>query len=230
MWILPSKGRYSRLEKLLERMHQTHVSTPGTILLHCDDPTPYEDLTHKLPHGWSFYRIQEQTDSPGENIRIWMRDNFKPTDTWLGMLTDDCLPITDRWDQLLIEQVNGTNLISSNDLWQAPKRITGPCVFSGDLLRVVGFLFPPGFKWLFMDDVWDDIVRNCGNWIVMMNVECEHQHGHRSVDNQDDTFKLVESFFDHDAVEYFKWINSNEPFRTITGVRELIKGSLNEVI
>ncbi len=172
MWLLPTKGRPDNLKRFLRSAREIGTSTPGLILINKSDTADYDSVTQNLIDGWTVLRV-DATDY-GEAIRsVWSRVKDLP---WIGLVCDDLVPCTPNWDTQLIASLRGWNVVSSNDGWQAPKRMHGAIVWSGDLARAIGWVFPERLSHIFHDDIWETLGRETGNWEVRMDVMVKHLH------------------------------------------------------
>jgi len=233
MWILPSRGRPENLRRFVNAAREMGTSTPGTIVVDKDDNVrhgaAYAEITRLLPPGWRFKVIE--SSGYGNAVRA-MWDETKDL-AWVGLVSDDLLPSVSKWDTTLITGLNGYNVVSSNDGWQAnadirQARIHGAAVWSGDLLRAVGWLFPDGLDHVFHDDVWENLGRATGCWIVNMQVMVRHLHESLggvigpTMDRQSGLWK-------HDEAWYVEWQASGmhhvvariEALKTARGVRQI---------
>lgn len=171
-WLLPSHGRPKTLAKFMRAALKCNTSTPGLVLVQKN-----ELLTHReeydaieMPKGWH-YRITK-TQGMGDKFRE-IYPEVRHLD-WIGWVVDDLVPLTDKWDAVMISGLNGKNIISCNDGARAPFRMCAP-VFSGDLLRAVGYIYAPGFWHTYMDDAWEAIGKATGSWWVCMDVVLKHE-------------------------------------------------------
>jgi hypothetical protein len=219
LWLLPTKGRIKELKRFLNAAREMGTGTPGMILVNQSemdaDPSYYHAIERFMLDDWSLLPVK--AESYGDAIRaVWPRIRDK---AWVGLLADDLIPATSTWDKALIARLHGWNFVSSNDGWQAPHRMHGAVVFSGDLLRAVGWLFPPKLRHVFHDDIWEGIGRDTGCWHQAMDVMVKHLHESLSgikgptVDPQSELWK-------HDQAVFTDWIKSDS-LRAVEAVREL---------
>jgi len=230
MWLLPSRGRPGNLARFFNAYRQTGGSTPGMVIVDTDDylahRPAYSELA--LPMGWLLKITSGVTQ--GEKIaEVWHQ--VKDC-AWLGLIGDDCVPETMGWDRRLTEALDGTNFVSCDDGWQAPKRVGNCWVMSGDLVRAVGWIFPPGLQHLYVDDVWEEIGHEAGCWRVLMDVKVAHRHVLKGEAAPDDTHRAVygsdgsdpqAGMWPLDAAAYTGWQKSGKA-DTIAAVRALNPG------
>ena len=123
---------------------------------------------------------------------------------WVMWVTDDSVPETPDWDRKVLARLDGGNVVSTNDGWQAPKRMTGAVAWSGDLLRTVGYIWPPGCKHHYCDDLWEELGRETGTWLCDMNIMVRHDHASLS-GIKDPTASKADSFFAEDTRTWHMW-------------------------
>ena len=175
-WLLPSRGHvHDRLPTFLKWAVKAKTSTPGIILVEEGDfdenRLAYVNLL--LPEGWRWEIVEGA--STGERTENAYRRFCQDAD-WVGWLADDNRAITEHWDTLAIGRLTGWNFVSTDDGVFAPRKASGATVWSGDLLRAVGWLYPPGLKHFFFDDCWEQIGRTCNVWTVDMSILMQHDH------------------------------------------------------
>jgi hypothetical protein len=133
----------------------------------------YEQAIALAPTEWSIELTDARTF--GSKIReIWpkVRDL-----SWVSALNDDHKAVTPNWDQRLLKQINGKNIVSCNDRKMAPAKMAGCTIWSMPLLECLGWpIFPPQIEHLGIDDVYEQLGRATGTWRVDMSVVVAHQH------------------------------------------------------
>jgi len=180
-WLLPTRNRIGNLRRFLTSARETAADTPGWVLVNDDelarDREAYDQAMRLAPPGWILRPVV--ASCYGDALRyVW--DDIKGMD-WVGLVSDDLVPVTSKWDVQLLFGLQGWNFISSNDGWQADANIAqgrmhGATVWSGNLLRSVGWLMPPGLRHIFHDDVWETLGRETGCWSVRMDIMVKHLH------------------------------------------------------
>lgn len=217
MWLIPSLNRPHLMERFFKAYVKTLASTPGLLLVDKKDPQldAYRNL--KLPENWKL--IETDAVTMGDKFReTW--DIYKDCD-WIGVLNDDHVPITEKWDLAVLSHINGKNMVSTNDNWQFPSRICGAIAFSGPLIRALGWLFPPGMHHLFSDDVWQHIAVKTDCLSMLRDVTVEHDHAYKNKELEDDTFFKINGkdglkdgrgtggFWENDEKIYKDWLDKD---------------------
>lgn len=215
-WLLPSLDRPHLVKKFFESYKETEGSTAGMVLVDKQDPQKEEYLKLEYPKDWSLVLTEGRT--MGNKVReVW--DQVKDC-AWVGILNDDHILKTKGWDQKILSQVNGTNIVFTNDGWVFPRRICGAICFSGKFLRTLGYMFLPEQQHLFSDDVWAYLAHKANCAQGLPDVLVEHDHAYKDKAKQDKTFTLINGekglvngqgeggFWPSDKGVYEKWLNS----------------------
>ena len=207
VWLLPSRNRPESLRRFFDAYKKTKATMPVLIL--CDQTDAY--ALHPLPENFQSLIVSGDcfADAMSEGYEWWCKQNGEPE--WIGWLADDNVPETEHWDAKLLEHVKGWNVVNSNDGWQANADITkgrlhGAVVWSGGLLRAVGYMFPPRLKHMFTDDVWESLGRETGCWQTVMGVMVRHVHASK-VGAHDETERHTNKFWDNDEAAFKEWLS-----------------------
>lgn len=189
-WLLPSRRRLHNLRRFFEAAEKAKTTTPGYVIVsyedYRDNKAEYNSL-NLLP-GWTV--VDQDADMQGDKIRH-TRHLWGDAD-WVALIGDDQVPMTECWDQLLVSEIKGWNMLSCNDNWTMLKRngrIGGPQVYSGELIREVGYIFPDGIQHQCLDDVWEILGRMTGCWQIRQDVLVEHNHYQNGRAPHDDTYQ-----------------------------------------
>lgn len=227
LWILPTRNRPENLKRFLKAAKEIGTSTPGLILVNQDEydqsRMAYDALQIFMLPNWQIIPVKAK--SYGDAIRaIWPK--VKRLD-WVGLVSDDLVPCTPGWDVKLINSLQGWNVVSSNDGWQAQSgdiqrdRIHGAICFSGDLLRTIGWMFPPKLRHIFHDDMLETLGRETACWQVKSDILVKHLHealrGNRgpTMDPQSDLWK-------HDEAVFKEWVEKDKP-KLVDRIKNLMK-------
>lgn len=188
-WLLPSLNRPSLLKEFIQSYIDTESTTDVWVLVDEDDIAQYRDI--ELPKTFMLIDTGKAV-TMGDKVRhVW--DSFHSFH-WVGILNDDHRPRTKKWDQTVISQILGHNLVFTNDGYvnvNGPARIAGAICFSGKWLRTLGYMFLPGQHHLYSDDLWQTLCgrANCANYLH--DVLVEHKHAYNHPELRDATFEKV---------------------------------------
>lgn len=203
MWFIPSRQRPHRLEKLMEACRETNMSTPAAVLLDEDDPCLARYLELPLLPLWS----AEVGPRAGLSAIYNRSLAAHPGKSWYGVLCDDAVPKTDKFDKRLSKLAGKTRFavpVGAHDDEVAPHFVVG-----GDLVREMGWISLPGLERIYIDTVWDDIARKKGVYCKAINVIVEHHHFSNGMALMDATYKKPNKA--NDKTVYDNWYNSINP-------------------
>lgn len=189
--LIPTLNRIEKLKACMSSARATGTSTPGILIVDEDDLMAnrqgYDEILGLCPQGWGIEVTKAR--GMGDKCReIWPKIAHLD---WVSLANDEHFYITPSWDVRLLKQLNGKNIVSCNDRWNAPARMAGCTIWSMPLLKELGYpIFPPQINHLGIDDIWEFIGRNTGTWRVDMSVVIEHRHVFRG-GGVDDTHVLT---------------------------------------
>lgn len=128
---------------------------------------------------------------------------------------DDHLPVTHGWDVnylTAIEQMGGTGIVYGNDLIQGP-RIPTQVGMSANIISTLGWMAPPSFKHLFVDDAWLAIGKALNRVTYLPNTVIQHLHPLGEQAEWDAGYERVNSqaIADHDRNEFQRWRQMDLP-------------------
>lgn len=200
-WLLPTRRRIPLLQRFFDHAAMMGISTRGFVLVETKEfgELMVDYYNVKLPKGWEY--VATTAEGMGDKLRqIW--PSIYDMD-WIGWIVDDVIWETPEFDKLMIGALNGKNMVTANDGVRAPFRHVAP-VFSGDLLRRVGYLYAPGFWHAYMDDAWEAIGTACDCWDVAMDVKLTHTDAFQT-GIADETHAMSYSHNEQDKAAFDHW-------------------------
>lgn len=211
LWLLPSRRRIQKLKIFFECSIYYGMTTPGVVLVQNDELLELKDQYNEilLPANWSI--LPTLSDGMGDKYReVWPA--VKNMD-WVGIGCDDLRPQTMNWDKTLLSHVTGKNIVSCNDGQQGNLRMSGITIFSGEVLRAMGYIYPPNFWHTYVDNVWEDIGKMAKCWTYVDDVLIKHDHPfvNQQIDpsKADDTTHKSYGRMQHDAACYEQWVKND---------------------
>lgn len=210
--VLPSLNRPHLLKEFFKCYKDTDSTIPGLLLIDDQDfkknEAAYQDL--ELPKEWRIVRTTGVTMAAKIN-EVW--DQIITLD-YVCILNDDHKPKTNKWDAKIAGLITGSNIVATNDGWKAPHRLCGAITYSGNVLRAVGYMFPPGVQHLYHDDAWEFLGNKAGCVQIAMDIMVEHDHVYKH-GKVDETFKKVnsEESWKGDIEAFEAWHKSGEAER-----------------
>lgn len=197
LWLLPVQGSGARLANFFASAKATGMSTPGAVVVNNADYAANVDTYDELdlPEGWTMCICPATSVCEKlEQARAELCDGM----AWIGYLQDNLVPVTQNWDALLLEAVDGWNVVScSYGPRGMPTEIRGAVIWSGDLVGAVGYLCPPGLKSFFFEQAWVDLGKMMNIWTA-----CPH------VLVQPDKIAGIHPDWAHDEPIYGAWKNN----------------------
>lgn len=223
MWLLTTRNRPEMCQRALNACIETGVTTPGLVWMDGCDYGPM-----RMPRGW-----MQVSTADHRNIGRIMREFYKvhPDLSWYGWMADDCIPVTMRWDEDLIEAAGNICVSYPNDHWQrgvkerdGSPHVTSIVCMGGELVRAMGFWVLPDQIQMYIDDVWESIAVPLDLMRYRKDVVCEHHHfvnGKRPRDATDTRQFNGVSFPAHDLNIYRGWLASPQYEATMSRVSQL---------
>lgn len=211
IWLLPTHGRVgTNIPRFLKAAKATGVSTPGALIVDAADyaanSAAYDALD--LPTGWTVHVVKG--GSCGQATREALADLFTADMEFCGWLGDDIIPETPHWDTRLISQLTGWNFLSCDDAFKAPKTAGSTMLWSGDLLRQIGYIYPPDLTHMYPDTIIEEIGRATGCWTVDMSILVRHANAERT-GAKDETYAKTVSHWSEDDKAFLRWKEYDKP-------------------
>lgn len=208
LWLLPSRRRLTKLRIFFESAMENGITTPGVVLVQKDELAELKEAYDKIkkPDNWQI--LATNGEGLADKCReVW--DAIKNLD-WVGLACDDLRPQSAAWDATLLSRITNRNIVTCDDGQQGNLRMSGITVFSGGVLRAMGYMFPPHFWHTYADNVWEDIGRGADCWTYCGEVLIKHDHPFRNqkIDPElaDDTTKSSYGQSARDQQAYANWI------------------------
>lgn len=210
LWLLPTRGRvHTNLPRFFAAAKKTGMSTPVAVIVEEDDYAQNHEAYDELdmPAGSAIHTVKGGCCAAAtEQALRELCDGMQ----WIGWLADDLLPETDGWDVKCIDSLTGWNFVSTNEGRFAPEKANGATVWSGDLVRAVGYLYPPGFRHFYIDTVWEELGRLMNVWTCRMDIMVRHDHVSYNTDKITDlTARHTHGAWVVDETAFFHWKNTD---------------------
>lgn len=206
MWILATRTRVENCERFITGWNESQATTPVYVRL--DTCDPFLDQMRSLPWPKEFcIHVGAR-----QGLRAAMEEMFQahPTEPWYGILADDLIPRTHKWDQLLVECAGLKKISYPNDMGRKTKLPTHPCV-GGDLVRAQGWFGLPVVRHYCVDSVYRYIGDHLGIKHRLDNVVVEHVHYSEKKSERDGLYRETSVFKDADDGAYAEWLRTKGP-------------------
>lgn len=179
---VPSR-RPHNTARLWEAMQRT-CRGDTTLLVGVDDDDPARD---SYPDGPEY----EIRPHPGSVVG-WINALTVPRAgqyRFTGHIGDDNLPQTPGWDVRLMEALGKTPFAFGNDLYpfRPPGALCCHVFCRSEVIAALGYLGPPAFQSMYVDDAWMAWGRACGI-TFLEDVNLEHLHWTAGKSPLDETY------------------------------------------
>lgn len=203
--ILPSRGRFlTHLPAFFKAAADSAMTIPGYVVVndaeYAAHVEEYDALS--IPANWSILPVPGDTAAAKteQALRQLLGDDMD----YVFWLADDLRPVTPGWDVRVIEQLNGWNFVTTDDLLHAPAKANGAMAWSADLIRAVGYLFIPGLVHMYTDDCWEILGRATGCWTIDMTTVVQHLHVTKT-GAKDETSRQTNANWEIDDRAFLEW-------------------------
>ena len=206
MWILATRNRVENCERFIAGWNQSQASTPVYVRIDDCDPVVQELLALPWPETFSIHL------GPRQGLCAAMQEMFQahPDEPWYGILADDLVPRTLKWDQWLIDRAGSGAISYPNDLGRKTKLPTHPCV-GGDLVRAQGWFGLPVVHHYCVDSVYRYIGEQLGVKHRLDDVIVEHVHYSEKKSQRDHLYKGTSRFKQSDDDAFQAWLQDQGP-------------------
>jgi hypothetical protein len=91
----------------------------------------------------------------------------------------------------------------------------GGQVMSGDIIRAVGYFFPPGMHHLYIDSLWEYVAAQTGIWKIDISVMVQHLHWQGNKQENkipiDQTYSYANQFYPSDEKIFYELMTNEMP-------------------
>jgi len=203
---VPSRGRPQNIEDLLFSLQETKTASELIVIVDDDDET----LDQYIELGCKIMMIAKQGKGMARPLNF-AANIFKDDYRYFAFIGDDHRPRTEYWDQKLINALDevGTGIAYGDDLLQGENLPTAVAM-SGDIVRALGGMVPPGFIHLYLDNFWMQLGKDLKSFIYLPDVIIEHLHPVAGKAQWDENYRSVnaEEVYSADAKAFDEYIKS----------------------
>jgi hypothetical protein len=206
MWLFATRSRPENCQRFINAWIETGASTPVYVRVDNCDP----ELNNIIGLLWP--KEFTVVVGPREGLRAAMQEMFTrhPSEPWYGLLADDLLPQTPKWDLLLIAKAGHNAISYPNDLGGKPRLPTHPVV-GGELARAIGWFGFPQVYHYFVDTVWRVIGEQLGCLYRLSDVIVEHVHPVWNKAESDQVYKESVQRSANDRAQFNTWVKDTVP-------------------
>jgi len=195
--ICPSRGRPDTLKDMLESFAETRSDKSDLIVyLNDDDPKLPE---YRTMLAENYFKFAVVVIGPRKFIAEVFNEFSlaHPEYDYYQPFNDDHYFHTYHWDEKLIDIVEekgkGWGIACADDLltdWANFKHPSG-CVISGNIIRTLGYMIPPGVRHIGIDTVLGKLAQAIDRLWFTRDVIIEHRHWTNGRRKIDDNYKWV---------------------------------------
>lgn len=208
--LTPSRSRPRQFAEMVEA---TLSSAEGDVWIYCgvdhDDPAlgRYQALAGDrvtVLGGW------RQQLAGWTNRLATMALAGAPT--ILASFGDDHRPRTQGWDTRVTEAMADleSGLVYTRDGLQDERLPTAP-FWSADIIRELGWFYPPVLKHMFADDYWLRLGRDLGRVTYLDDVLIEHLHPSAGKGEMDAVYRENDTHYETDRAAFDAFIRDEHP-------------------
>jgi hypothetical protein len=200
MFIVPTYKRPERLKNLIQAYLNTKATAPVYVLIQ-GNAELYDGIEY--PDIWTVEVLDKNLGLVAGLNYVYQKF---PNEKWYGIICDDQMPITEGWDQTLLNLLTDWNMVSTDDtLNKNDWRMAGIPVFGGEFIRFCGFIAPPCTWHICCDDWWELVGKTCSNWIKS-DAQSTHMTPETTGIAPDETYKTSYVDFDGQVFQYKQWL------------------------
>ena len=208
--ILPTRGRASRIADTMDAL--LSKSTTSNIVVAIDSD---EDHLYSRYPGVE-YDVGSADGLPGMNPKLNAVAVRKMMDyEFMIFMADDVVPITQGWDELLIEAIVGVPMGISypDDGIQGGRLPSNGTCFDSRIVRSLGFISPPELPHLYCDNCWKAIGTGMRSLRYCDHVKVDHVHYTTGRTAWDPTYAITNSLlsFNEASYAYGQWARDSLP-------------------
>lgn len=170
MWLLTSLGRPDRIRRVVES-YVWGGELPVMLTLYEGDERLQDYLAQQWPASWHIEVVPMRGNGPTYNEML----RRYPDESCYGFLADDAILDVQGMLRLLEDEAGDWNVAYANDGLHQDRNATMPCI-GGKLVRAVGYLSPPRFMHMALDNVWHSIGLKTDGLRYMPKLTYTHVH------------------------------------------------------
>ena len=200
--ILITRGRPKELARFIQAYRDTNAGHAVLMYFDEDDPAlpDYKEILY--PDHW--LRMVGPRKRPGPTYNEIFR--LYPNEAFYGMLADDIVPLTQNWDEILVEKAGADGMSWPDDLMWHDEIATHP-VIGGDLVRAAGFICYNLLQQYFGDTWWTFVAKKLGVARYCPEVVFDHRHHVNDKAPIDQTYRDKWPYAESDRAIYDAFVN-----------------------
>lgn len=209
--IVPSRGRPANIARLWQAWSDTGAHADLVVALDVDDPTALDYPAIDASNATiSIGARLGLVGTLNREADIALRGGWRH----IGFMGDDQLPRTAGWDKFISDALDdlGAGIAYGNDLFQGAALPTA-VFLTADIVAALGYMCPPGFRHLYIDNVWKAWGDGICRIRYLDDVIIEHMHPQGGKADWDDGYRRVNAgdVWEHDSREWERYKTEDLP-------------------
>lgn len=210
--ICPSRGRPVNAERLIKSFLLTKAKQNTQIMIAIDDSDPERAGYVDAVCGPGVFLLNVAAERRNMVQTLNQAATYEASDDHVGILGfvgDDHLFETQGWDELLLASFE-PNMIAYGDDGHQGANLPTAVFMDADIVRTLGWMAPPGFRHLFVDNAWRALGERLGTLKYLPDLRITHLHPHAGRAEWDATYAEANSpeTNSHDRWEFDRWIGA----------------------
>lgn len=210
LWICPSRGRPQRLERMLASWKKASTGSSVMLVAIDTDDNSYDRLIPNYPEV-----IWEKNDPIfGSFLKLTNAMAFKYLDKYgyIGFMEDDVVFETPGYEDRFIQklkELGETGIVHALDGFEKKHLVSLP-VFHSSMIKKLGWVAPPEFKSLWVDNLWRDMAEFLKTYYKFEDVMIRHHHYTKDKTiEKDQISEIVDANYGDDRQAYINYKNNN---------------------
>ncbi|MDE3097772.1 MAG: hypothetical protein KGK07_17435, partial [Chloroflexota bacterium] len=201
-----------RFAEMLDAIRATAAGVPVTVCVgvDLDDPCAAE-YAQLVPASDVHMVCAERRRLGAWCNELAMQALFHGHDI-LAFFGDDHRPRTRGWDARVVDAMRamGPGLVYCDDGLQGERLPTAP-FWHADVIRALGWFYPPVLTHLFADDYWLHLASDLGRRTYLPDVLIEHMHPSAGKADEDESYRESAACFEHDRAAFKAFVRDEHP-------------------
>jgi hypothetical protein len=174
--LVPTRGRPHNIRELMTAFEETETKSDLVAVVADDDETLDAENGYRSIAELEICVVKYEQFGMAYPLNAAAR-RYMHDYRYFSFLGDDHRPRTKNWDQIFIAELQRlkTGLVYGDDLLQG-ERLPTAVAMTGDIVRALNGMCPPGMRHLFTDNFWLELGKQINSITYMPNVILEHMH------------------------------------------------------
>ena len=205
--LTPSRNRPQNIVDMIESLEKTQTKSDFIVIVDDDDVM----LDRYLATGADVFMVERRGKGMAKPLNF-VANHLKDKYRHFAFIGDDHRPRSEHWDLEFINNLDEfeTGIVYGDDLFQG-KNLATQVGMSGDIVRALNGMTPPGLIHLYLDNFWMKLGNDLGALRFLPNVVIEHLHPVAGKAQWDEGYKAVnaEEVYSADAQAFKEYIESD---------------------